>query len=117
MGKSGKIHVEGISKKKTNKKAKNVSVKSAYDGDITLDLVKELGGDEDDLALLSGVEIKPSKETEEDFSKEKEDELKAFVKSLGFGKVKQEAFVVSDKDYPEDTSDEDESDGNEDKNP
>jgi len=94
------------------KKGKSVKPKdvagSSKDDEITLDLVKKLGGDKSDLDLLSGVDKAAPTAAEEEFGAEKEDELKDFLKSLGFDKVKKDSFIVSDKDYPDDTSDEEE---------
>ena len=60
---------------------------------LTLDILKELGGDEEDLKLVENLD---GKDTGEDLSAETENELKSLLKSLNFKKFKPNAFVVKD---------------------
>merc|ERR1712037_662911 len=60
---------------------------------LTLDILKQLGGDEEDLKMVE--DIKGS-DNAEDISPEAEYELKSLLKSLNFKKFKPEDFVVKD---------------------
>jgi len=87
------------SKKERVKKKKRGSGDKTEDVNLTIDLIKELGGDESDIKLLD--EIQNEAGNDENFDKSKESELKSFIESLGFSKAKKDAFVVSDKEFPE----------------
>jgi len=88
------------SKKERVKKKKKGSSDKTEEADLTIDLIKELGGDESDIKLLS--EIPNEAGNDENFDKNKESELKSFIESLGISKAKKDAFVVSDTKYTED---------------
>jgi len=65
---------------------------------ITLDLVKELGGTEDDLKLVENIE---GVDKYEDLNKDTESELKSLIQSLNFSKFKPETFVIKDEEEPQ----------------
>lgn len=101
----GESESKKVSKKKFKTKKERVKKKkkgvrdSAEDVDLTLDLIKELGGDESDINLLS--EIKDTDGNDEEFGQDKATDLKNLIESLGFSKANKKAFVVKDTDYPE----------------
>jgi len=65
---------------------------------LTLDLVKELGGTEDDFKLVENI---GDDDKDEELNKETESELKSLIQSLNFSKFKPETFVVKDEDIEE----------------
>jgi len=64
---------------------------------LTIDLVKELGGTEEDLNLLKSI----GDDDDEDLDNETESELKSLIQSLNFSKFKPETFVIKDADVEE----------------
>ena len=95
--------------KKKSKKAKetlkNVKNNGAGDGkendedcddELTIDIVKELGGTEDDLKLL---EIKNGDDNnDDDIGEDAKTELKNLIKSLNFSKFTPDTFTMKDED-------------------
>ena len=65
---------------------------------LTIDLVKELGGTEDDLSLVENI---GEDDKDEDLDNETESELKSLIQSLKFSKFKADTFVVKDEDVEE----------------
>merc|ERR1719391_987805 len=90
--------------KKKNKKlmpkqsTNDASKEADADEALTLDILKQLGGDEEDLRMVE--DIKGS-DNAEDISTEAENELKLLLKSLNFKKFRPEDFVVKDADVTE----------------
>ena len=89
-------------KEKNDKKKKEVIVREeetvAGDKDddaLTLDVIKDLGGTEEDLELLDNID---GGDDSKEISDETQKELLSLVKSLNFSKF-QSQFVVKDKDY------------------
>jgi ribosome biogenesis protein MAK21 len=61
---------------------------------LTLDILKELGGDEEDLKLVQAID--GNDVAADDLNAETENELKSLLKSLNFKKFKPKDFVVND---------------------
>ena len=98
--KKNKIKQEKQKNKKLMPKQPNVdaSKDAEIEESLTLDILKQLGGDEEDLRLVE--DIKGS-DNAEDISTEAENELKSLLKSLNFKKFKPEDFVVKDAEVTE----------------
>ena len=62
---------------------------------MTLEVIKELGGTEEDLKLLDNIE---GEDNAKDINDETKNELLNLVQSLNFSKFKSQ-FVGKDKDY------------------
>ena len=60
---------------------------------LTLDLVKELGGTEDDMKLIEDID---GKDNIEDISKETKSDLEKLISSLNFSKYSAESLTVKD---------------------
>ena len=100
-----KLHKKKNKIKEEKKKSKKIMPKekaSKTDGDgeesLTLEILKQLGGDEDDLKLVEDIK---GPDNTDDISGETESELKSLLKSLNFKKFKSEDFVVKDLEVPE----------------
>ena len=65
------------------------------DDTLTLDIVKELGGDEEDLKLL---ETMGNDDAHVEVNKETDNDLKNLIKTLNFSQFKQETFIIKDKE-------------------
>merc|ERR1719234_1872405 len=78
-------------KQSTTDASKEAEIEEA----LTLDILKQLGGDEEDLRLVGDIQ---GSDNAEDISTEAENELKSLLKSLNFKKFKPEDFVVKDAD-------------------
>ena len=99
-------------KKKTEKSSKNVNEagasaeiaedKKAID-ELTIDIVKELGGTEDDLKLLAMETENFDGKNDDDLEEDAKSELQNLIKSLNFSKFTSETFTVKDEegDLPE----------------
>merc|ERR1719414_1023537 len=61
---------------------------------LTLELIQELGGNEDDFKLLSNID--QSKDDTSDISKETHSELKNLISSLNFSKFTVDSLVIKD---------------------
>ena len=68
------------------------------DEKLTLELVKELGGTEDDLKLVENID--GGKDNVEDVNEEMKSELKNLISSLNFSKYKSDDFIVKDDEPP-----------------
>ena len=68
------------------------------DEKLTLELVKELGGTEDDLKLVENID--GGKDNVEDVNEEMKSELKNLISSLNFSKFKSDDFIVKDDEPP-----------------
>ena len=66
---------------------------------LTLELVKELGGTEDDMKLIDDIE---GKDDTEDISKETKSELEKLISSLNFSKYSAESLTVKDVEVEND---------------
>ena len=95
--KKNKIKQEKQKNKKMMPKQPNVDASTEADAEeaLTLDILKQLGGDEEDLRLVGDIN---GSDNAEDISTEAEDELKSLLKTLNFKKFKLEDFVVKDAD-------------------
>merc|ERR1719234_923253 len=95
--KKNKIKQEKQKNKKMMTKQPNVdaSKEAEIEEALTLDILKQLGGDEEDLRLVGDIQ---GSDNAEDISTEAENELKSLLKSLNFKKFKPEDFVVKDAD-------------------
>ena len=62
---------------------------------LTLDLVKELGGDEEDLKLLENIDKDANSD---EINKETEADLKNLIKSLNFSKFSTDSFVIKEEE-------------------
>jgi len=90
--------------KKSKKKKLAFEVKPIEDAkdvekndELTLDLVKELGGTEEDLNLVQNI----GDDDDADMDNETESELKSLIKSLNFSKFKPDTFVIKDEEVEE----------------
>ena len=90
-------------KKKDEKSTDNVDVTEETevndDEVLTIEVIKDLGGTEEDLQLLDNIE---GEDNAKDINDETKTELLNLVQSLNFSKFKSQ-FVVKDKDYEVET--------------
>ena len=70
---------------------------------LTIEILKQLGGTEDDLKLIENIE---GGDKDEDLTEETASELKNLVKSLNFSKFGSDTFLADDKDFDEALADE-----------
>ena len=96
-----------------NKKTKksSISVKDANTGasdkkkdgketidELTIDIVKDLGGTEDDLKLLAMESENFDGKNDEDLDEDAKSELQNLIKSLNFSKFTSDTFTVRDEE-------------------
>ena len=94
-------------KKKTKKSSKDVIEASAsaetdekkeVPDELTIDIVKELGGTEDDLKLLAMETENFDGKNDDDLEEDAKSELQNLIKSLNFSKFTSETFTVKDEE-------------------
>ena len=96
---------DSIKKMKKGKKKKlTFEVKSIEEAkevekedELTLELVKELGGTEEDLSLVQNI----GDDDDADLDNDTESELKSLIQSLNFSKFKPDTFVIKDEEAEE----------------
>ena len=98
--KKNKMKQEKQKNKKMMPKQSNddASAEASAEEALTLEVLKQLGGNEEDLKLVEDIN---GSDNAEDISTEAENELKSLLKSLNFKKFRPEDFVVKDVDVTE----------------
>ena len=93
--------------KKTKKSAKSFTDASAstdkdedkeIGDELTIDIVKELGGTEDDLKLLAMETENFDGKNDDDLEEDAKSELQSLIKSLNFSKFTSDTFTVKDEE-------------------